>query len=278
MLTITPADTRKLIQSVRSDYNLDLSDIGFNLLRYRISQYLEKHLIKDAENLITRLLEDETCMDEFLSGISAGSSELFRDPGMWKNLRVQIIPQLFTAFRQPVFWLPKSVSGHDAFSLLILLTEEKFINQCQIYSSTSNFVDLKHLQAGTLEKNLMNLSRENYLNTGGKKNLEDFFDRMGDHIKSSLIRKIKFTRHNNMLNDSPEQAHLIMIRNQLLNYTQPIKNHILDNLAEMIPAGGILVLGVKELIEDDRITRKFERPVADESIYRKVVTQRTGNQ
>ena len=131
MLTINPADTRKLIQSVRSNYNLDLSEFGFNLLRYRLSQYLDRHLIKDTENLINHLNEDETYIDEFLSGISAGSSELFRDPGMWKNLRSDIIHRLFSAFRQPVFWLPKSVSGHDAFSLLILLVEEGFLNECQ---------------------------------------------------------------------------------------------------------------------------------------------------
>ncbi len=271
MLTINPPDTRKFIQSVRSNYNLDLSEIGFNLLRYRISKYLEKHLIKDAESLIARLLENETSIEEFLSGISAGSSELFRDPGMWKYLRMQIIPQLFTSFSRPLFWIPRSVSGHDAFSLLILLAEENFINRCQIYSSTSNFVDLEHLKAGILDKNFIKLSSENYLNGGGKKSLKDFFNPGRNCIKSSLTRKIKFTRHFNLLHDSPEQAHFIMIRNQLLNFTQPIKNHILNNLAGILPAGGILVLGVKEQIEDYTVSRKFKRPAEEEGIYRKVL-------
>jgi len=269
MLTINPADTRKLIRSVHSNFNLDLSELSFNLLRYRISQYLEIHLIKDAENLINRLLDDETYVDEFLSGISVGASELFRDPEMWKNLRLQVIPQLFSTFREPVFWLPKSVSGHDAFSLLILLTEEGFYNPCQVCSSTSNFVSLKNLQAGKLEKKFMGLNMENYIKTGGKKSLEDYFNPGKDQIKPSLTRKIKFTRHYNMLHDAPQQVHLIMVRNQLLNYIRPVKIQIINRLEEMLPAGGILVLGVKELIEDDMIARKFESLVPEEGIYRK---------
>ena len=267
MLTINPADTRKLIQSVRSNYNLDLSEFGFNLLRYRISQYYDRHLIKDIDILISHLHEDETYIEEFLSGISAGSSELFRDPGMWKNLRSDIIHQLSSAFGKPVFWLPRSVSGYDAFSLVMLLFEEGFINECQIFSSTSNFASLKNLQTGKLEKKFMNLSRENYLNSGGKKSLEGFFDRSGNQIKPSLTRKIKFTRHYNMLHDVPDRIHLIMIRNQLLNYTRPVKNHILNHLTEMLPVGGILALGAKELIEDNMISRKYDSLVLDEGIY-----------
>jgi len=269
MLTINPEDTRKLIRSVHSNYNLDLSELSFNLLRYRISQYLDIHLIKDADTLINRLLEDDTNVDEFLSGISAGSSELFRDPGMWKNLRIHIVPQLFSRFKEPVFWLPKSVSGHDAFSLLILLTEEGFYNQCQIYSSTPNFISLRNLQAGNLEKKFMSLNMENYLNTGGKKSLEDFFDRSKNQIKPSLIRKIKFTRHYNMLHNAPNQVKFIMVRNQLLNYTRPAKIEIINHLAEMLPSGGILVFGIKELFEDTMIARKFESFEAKEGIYKK---------
>jgi chemotaxis protein methyltransferase CheR len=269
MLTINPADTRKLIHSVRLNYNIDLAEFSFNLLRYRVSRYLDNHLVQDADSLINHLLNDENQIDEFLSGISAGSSELFRDPGMWNNLRSGILPQLFSAFRDPVFWLPRSVSGHDAYSLLILLAEEGFLNASHIFSSTPSFTDLKNVRSGKIERGFMNLNRENYLKAGGKKSIETYFNRSSDHLKPSFTRKIKFTRHYNMLHDAPGELHLIMIRNQLLNFTQPVKNHLLSHLTGMLPAGGILVLGAKELIDNDMIAREYESLVADESIYMK---------
>jgi len=273
MFIITPQDTNKLLLSVHSNYNIDLSVFCYNLLRYRISQFLGMHLLKDVRELIDHLLDDEIHLDKFLAGISAGSSELFRDPGTWKHLREEILPELYSKFSEPVFWLPRSVSGHDAFSLLILLAEDFSLNRCKIYSSASNFSDLKRIQAGRLEKQFTNLSYTNYLESGGKKNLKTYLDHKGDHIKPSLLRKIKFTRQYNLLSGVPDQVNMIVLRNQLLNYTQTFKNNILNQLAEILQPGGILILGIKELIEDELVARKYAPLIADEGIYIKPVTR-----
>ena len=271
MLTISPADTRKLIQSVRLEYNHDLSAFCFNLLRYRVSLYLDQYRVEGIGHLLDHLLEDETAMDKFLSCISAGSSELFRDPVMWKHLREQFIPEIISENRQPVFWFPRSVSGHDAFSLLILLAEDRIRYPYRIILSTSNFTDMQNIQAGILNREFMNLSRENYVKAGGRKSLDEYVDRNGNLSKLNPTRKITFSRHFNMLHGGPGQVDLIMIRNQLINYKQQEKNKLLNHFTEILKPGGILVLGVKERIEDKMVERKVVPQVGHEGIYRKMM-------
>jgi len=271
MFGISIDDSRRIIQAIHAHYRLDLSGYLINSFRFRISKILDKHHIKNIEQLIDRLLEDETYFDEFLYEISAGSTEMFRDPPMWLSLSIQFLPDLFKRKGTPVFWFPRCVSGDELFSLLILLKEIDALKDCQIFVSTLSFKSLYLIKNGELHRSKLTISQDNYLDAGGKNEFNSYFKEKNKLIllNSSLIKGVQFKRQDHNLTGMKEEADVIFIRNQLLNYNSLLKEKLLDFFTQKLSQGGLLILGQKETIQTKNISNNFIPIHHEEAIYQK---------
>jgi chemotaxis protein methyltransferase CheR len=62
-------------------------------------------------------------------------------------------------------------------------------------------------------------------------------------------------------------SNLVLCRNTLIYFTRPDQEKILHGVADILPAGGILVLGKSETLVGD-VRRRFEAVCPVERIYR----------
>jgi len=62
---------------------------------------------------------------------------------------------------------------------------------------------------------------------------------------------------------------LVVCRNTLIYFTRPDQEKILHGVADILPAGGILVLGKSETLTSD-VRRRFESICPVERIYRRI--------
>jgi chemotaxis protein methyltransferase CheR len=60
-----------------------------------------------------------------------------------------------------------------------------------------------------------------------------------------------------------------LCRNTLIYFNRPDQEKILNGIAEILPAGGILVLGKSETLVGD-VRRRFESVCPVERIYRRI--------
>src|SRR5512145_1850023 len=133
MAEIGIVETKNIIKIINDKYNIDFADYALTSFKRRIERIMDSYNFKYPEFLLNKLQDDPGFFDLFIHEISVPSSEMFRDPSLWRILREETIPGLLNEITQTLkIWLPNSVSGDELFSLCILLKEMGLLEKVQI--------------------------------------------------------------------------------------------------------------------------------------------------
>lgn len=269
MFGISIEETDNLIKAIYNHYQLDLSGYTLNHLRFRIRKVLDRYYLKKTGILINRLIDDEVFFDEFLFDISTASTEMFRDPDMWMILRNSILLSIAEKPDPLRIWLPRCVAGDELFSTVILLDEARMMKRSVIHASTLSFRSQDIIRSGIFTKDKLEISKNNYQSSGGKKNFYSYFQSKKNLIerKTSLIKNVRFKKQSHELRSAPDSIDLILFRNQLLSFKQELKNKILNRVTGGLKEGGYLILGGMESLTECDISNQFKLAFEKEKIY-----------
>src|SRR6266542_4015858 len=136
MIELGIVETRNIINLIAEKYNYDFSDFALTSFKRRIERFIELNNLKHPDILINRLHDNKVFAESFIEQLSVASSEMFRDPSLWRVIREETITSIYreagTGFK---IWLPCSVSGDELFSLAIVLHEMDMLDKVQIIVS-----------------------------------------------------------------------------------------------------------------------------------------------
>lgn len=262
---------RSIIKSIKDLYNYDYSDYALTSLKKRIERVIILHGLKNSELLIDRLREDSAFFQQFLRETAVESTEMFRDPSMWRYLRDQLLPQLANNNYKPKVWFPSNVSGDELFSFLILLKEQGWSDSFEVYATYFNEVSLEQIKKGFLKGSKIEVSNENYTRFQGKSRLFDYYTLKNDYAlrDTSLIKNVQFVKQNINFDSSPQDIKLVIFRNQLIYYNQNLHDRVLKLFYDLSNTGSYLILGAKEITGS--ISAKYYKLINEEdSIYKKI--------
>ena len=113
MAEIGIVDTRNIIKLIQEKYACDFSDYALTSFKRRLENILLVRNLKHPEILMSKIKEDRNFYDKFLDEIAVPSSEMFRDPSLWRLLRDETIPKLYQETPNFKIWLPGVVSGDE---------------------------------------------------------------------------------------------------------------------------------------------------------------------
>ncbi len=264
-------ETRQVIQTVRINYSVELDDWALTSLKHRIEKIIFYHKLKSIDYLNYKLKADPAFFDLFMKEITVGSTEMFRDPSLWRHLREEIFSGTDLIKRKNTIWIPSCVSGDELFSLCILLKEIDKINEYQITASYLSDLNLNDIKKGILPISKLDASEKNYIKSNGLTSFNQYYKFNNQEINRNhdIIKDISFVKQEVFLNNFEEQFGLILYRNKLIYCNPAMENRIINKLDESIVPGGFLILGEKEKINDQKIAERYEKVYHDESIYRK---------
>ena len=225
-----------------------------------------------ADSLIKKISQEPDFFDSFLYETSVSSTEMFRDPSLWRWLREMYFPEVMDKnIGKFKIWLPGCVSGGELYSLAILLNEMGLSDKVQItatYTSDKVAVILKN---GSYDPKKLEVSQENYTRANGSKDLSAYYktDKTGIVRDVSLIANVEFRKVNIGFDNAPQNNKLILFRNNLIYYNPTLQEKVLKILHGSLSASGQLVLGIREKISGISASREFELVNESESVYRK---------
>ena len=197
-----------------------------------------------------KLYTDTTIQEKILGSLLVNYTEMFRDPGFFLSLRVNVLPFLST-FPKICIWHAGCATGEEVYSLAILLDELKLFDRCEIYATDINKVNLQKAAAGIYPLQRMQESATRYFGSGGKSNLSDYYTAFYDHVifQNRLRERIRFMTHDMVAEEPMKRFHLILCRNVFIYFnSQQIEAISAKLLAKLDPAGS-LVLGVSESLQ-----------------------------
>jgi len=257
------------VRALKLRHGYDFTQYAPASLKRRVLQLMHAQQTGTVSDLTTRVLHDDQFLTLVLEGLSVPVSEMFRDPDVFSALREQVFPVL-ASYPQINIWQAGCAHGQEVYSLAILLEEAGLYERTQIYATDFNEAALRHAQEGIYPAREAQLWSRNYLAAGGSHTLADYYSARYELIKldQRLRRNVIFANHNLVTDEVFCEAHLVLCRNVLIYFSDPLQDRTLALFRDSLVRGGFLCLGTRESLDFAPSAADFVPVDAARRIYR----------
>lgn len=259
-----------LMEAIFRRYGYDFRDYGKAHTKRRVHHRLALSGISTISELIHKVLYDESFFQLFLQDLSINTTEMFRDPEFFKEIREHVLPILST-YPFIKIWHAGCSSGEEVYSMAILLEEENLYDRTQMYGTDFNHQILDTAREGIYSMGNIRDYTHNYTKSGGKASFSDYYNAKYDSaiIESRLKKNVVFSDHN-LVTDAPfGEMNLIMCRNTLIYFNKTLQDKVIKLFFESLIPGGYLCIGSKESLAFSAYRDAFEVVHSKLRIYKK---------
>ena len=264
-------DTRKVITTIQEVHNYDYKNYALTFFKHRLEKIINDNNLRDADHLIDKLINDSTFFDYFIQGISVETTELFRDPSLWRVIRDEFLPDNIKSEKYKI-WMAGIQSGEELYSMAILLDESKLWDSVEVIATYDSEKNYELIKKGIFNVKKIELNDANYKRFNCFSDLDKYYtiqNKIG-YWDTSLIRNINFLKQNVTFDNSPKNFNLVWFRNQMIYYNQVLQDKVLEILYDGLKPGGHLVIGDKETTEHSTYSKRFRLINETEKIYKKL--------
>jgi chemotaxis protein methyltransferase CheR len=243
----------------------DLTDYSEKSIQRRLDKVLTDFRLS-PQQAIQKIMRDKEFPKQLVKAITVNTTELFRDPKMWQELRYYVYPK-FKDLDTINVWHAGASTGQEVYSNAILLNELGLLEKTNLLATDINEDVLNKAKKGiyrysfnneylmnfeiVINEDPMNyqlhrgVSYSKYMNVDVKK------DKL--EIKSFLKKNITYEEHD-LINGVPIQQkfHLIFCRNVLIYFNFELQKKVIQSFVNNLEEGGVLFLGRHESILEPR--------------------------
>ena len=258
------------VQALKRRHGHDFSQYAPASLTRRVRQLVHVHRCGSISGLTTRLLHEADFLPLVIQGLSVPVSEMFRDPQVFLALREHVLPVL-ASYPQITIWQAGCAHGQEVYSLAILLEAAGLYERSHIFATDFNPDALQRAREGIYPARDARLWSRNYLLAGGSQSLASYYSARYDFIKldQRLRRHITFASHNLVTDKVFCEAHLVLCRNVLIYFSNPLQNRALALFRDSLVRGGLLCLGLRESLDFAPVAADFSAVDASLRLYRR---------
>lgn len=276
MIKLGIVDIREIVRILKDSYGHDLSAYALTSLKYRLENNLNKYNIRTVENFFRKLGDEPNFTDLFIGELLAPSTEMFRDPSLWRWLREShFMDNNGTDLTNYKIWLPLCVSGAELYTLAIVLKECGLLNKVKIYATYFSDHNLDFIQSGEYPMKKIEVSQENYRRYQGKEEFSDYYQiSNGTAIRNkSLIERVEFIKDDISYAHVPKNIKLVLYRNTMIYFNPTLQSKVLNKIYQSLSVKGLLAIGIKEAMSSSSTDGyAFEPANINESVYKRKVS------
>lgn len=260
-----------LLEAVYRVGGFDFRNYARASLWRRIQNRLRAEKVDTVTHLLDKIVHDASCMDRFVRGLSVNVSAMFRDPGFFQALRVQVFPLLRT-WPYIRVWQAGCSTGEEVYSLAIMLAEEELIGRCRIYATDMDESVLDKAREGIYPLELIQKYTQNYIRAGGTRSFSEYYTAAyGNAIFRAALRdQVVFARHNLVTDRSFNEFNLVLCRNVMIYFNRALQERVHHLLYDSLAHFGVLGLGSKEMLSLTPLRDRYEELDAPHRLYRRM--------
>ena len=264
-------DTRNIIQTLSNDFGYDFKNYALTFFKRRVEILIQKHSLKDADGFIHKLETEKEFIEVFLSEVCVETTEIFRDPSMWRLLKEKFLVQMVKNNPSFKIWFPEISSGEELFSIAILLKKLNLLDNVKFIASSISEHKINKIQEGRFGSKKYEVNEANYNRVFSDETLKEYYE-INDDVgfwDTSLIKNTKFIKQNSIFDDYPKGIKLIICRNQMIYYNQILQERFLKNFYFSLVPGGHMIIGNNEKVDYWNSDKDYILVNESESIYKK---------
>ena len=261
-MEVVGKDIQNFQHTVRDHSDFDFSDYSHTSLQRRLNRILLE-LELNMDQLLKRMTADKEFTDRIMTKITVHTTELFRDPHIWKKMKDELLPSL--SHQETIrIWHPGCSTGQEVYSMMMILDSLELLEKTEIYASDLHEEVLNTARQGRYKYRFNQNYLENFdrvmLNGEGnfswnqRKYWKKYFhiDESRDTIqmKESLRQKPIYKKLD-LVKDSNlflVDFDLIVRRNVIIYFNAQLQNRVFDLFQKNLNEQGCLLLGVHESI------------------------------
>jgi len=271
-MEVVGKDIQSFQLAVRDHSDFDFTDYSKTSLQRRLNRILLE-LEMDMDQLIKRLEGDREFLERIISKITVHTTELFRDPPVWEQIKNQLLPSLSQQEHIRI-WHPGCSTGQEIYSMMMVLDELGLLEKSEIYGSDLHEEVLETARQGRYKYRFNQSYLENFdrvmLNGEGSSSLDNkkhwrkyfHIDESRDTIQMKdflrlkpVYKKLDLVKDSNLFLVNFD---LIVCRNVIIYFNPELQNRVFDLFHSNLNEHGSLLLGVHESIIGV-CSRKFVR-------------------
>jgi chemotaxis protein methyltransferase CheR len=243
MSAIAADDYVAFCEGVRQICGVDLSQYKRPQMERRLRSFFARKGISLLTDCLDGLRKDKTQLDALLDRVTINVSQLWRHPEQWTRLEREILPELVAGSGTLRAWSAGCSYGAEAFTLAAVCNKAIPSARVKILGTD---IDKRMIERGKAGVFSADDARGVDI-----KEMERAFEHVpeGWRAKEALRRMMSFER-GDLLRIRPPRASqdLIMCRNTVIYFAEPIRDDLHGRLADTLRPGGYLVVGATERV------------------------------
>jgi chemotaxis protein methyltransferase CheR len=264
-------DTRAIVKVIKDTYDYDFSDYALTSFKRRLEKVMVDNNFKNIDNFVSKLKEDKAFYQVFLKDISIESTEMFRDPSLWRWLRDEFFAVNVSELSRIRIWIPEIVSGDELYSLAILLKESDILDKVKIFATSVSQKNIDFVKSGLFNIKKLDVSIENYKRFQGSRDLMDYITTRNNNYYRDikLVDNVEFLKQGTIFETLNKDFRLVLYRNYLIYYNPNLQTKIVKNIHDSMGSNACLAIGFKETLEGSANEKDFVLANEHENVYRK---------
>ncbi|OCT15387.1 chemotaxis protein CheR [Paenibacillus pectinilyticus] len=260
-----------LLEALYRHYGVDFRNYVFPTIRRRIWYRIRAERLKTISGLQEKVLHDRNTFKRLTNDFSINVTEMFRDPSFFQAFRNKVVP-LLREYPSIRIWHAGCSTGEEAYSMAILMHEEKLLAKTRIYATDMNEAVIEEAKLESFPAERMQQYTENYMLAGGKKSMTEYVSVSNGRAEFQpfLGGKITFAQHNLAVDESFNEFHVIICRNAMIYFNTHLQNRVHELFYQSLIPSGFLGLGHKESITFTSFADCYKEMEHNEKLYRKV--------
>jgi chemotaxis protein methyltransferase CheR len=259
-----------LIEAIFRLYHYDFRGYAPASLRRRMRAAMARFQCQTLSQLQDKVMHDPAVFPALLDYLTVQVSEMFRDPGYYRALRLQVVPLLRT-YPSLKVWVAGCSAGEEAYSLAIMLREEGLLARALIYATDINPHMLLKAAAGVYDVGRIAGFTANHHKSGAHSSLSEYYTAAYGRavFEKSLRDHIVFSDHSLATDSVFAEVQLVSCRNVLIYFNRALQDRALGLFHDALCRGGFLGLGSKESMRFSAQQAAFTEISREAKIFQK---------
>jgi chemotaxis protein methyltransferase CheR len=250
----TDANMLALAQFKRRIFDLS----GYNLAHYK-SEELDRRLLCMMERAACTNLDDFFAflttqpgqLDNFLDSLTNNTSEFYRNPERFRELKMQILPHLLGLRRRLRIWSAGCSIGAEIYSLVMILDRLGLAEQTYFLATDVDQRVLEKARQGRYEAHHLTHVPRNEL-THYFTPVQGPSDELLYEFKPVWRNRVHFVTHDLLQEAYPQYFDLIICRNVMIYFNREAKVIAYSKFFESLKDHGVLFVGGTERMMNEQ--------------------------
>ena len=247
-------DIKEYLKVLKESSPYDFSDYSDNSISRRVQKVMRDFKLTYDE-LVDITRKDPSFCEQIVDSLAVNTTELFRDPLLWKFLMDKIYPALKNKIHIYI-WHAGCSSGQEVYSNLIMLDYLNLLDRTTVYASDISRRILDQATKGIYkyEFNKNYISNFNQVFEGKDIDFKKYITINENEdkliVNDFLKDKVKFSKYDLVQEEIPfyNKFDIIFCRNVLIYFNVSLQSKIINRFYQKMFPGALLCLGIHETI------------------------------